>query len=144
MTQEKNHSQSNSLSNAKQCSSLDKNNFDRKAAENLHEALSKCLMAQRTYGKQVDDLPNIMLVFAECLSQYAQNEIQDAFSVHLRSSPDFPTPSDIIKILENKTNGRDKPNGFVYQRLVQRMRDGEQLNSSEYQYVKDYEAYYIS
>lgn len=142
MTQEKNQSQSNLQSNESHFSGVE--SLTEAGIADLHASLSKCLIVQRTYGKSVDDLPNILRVFIEALEGYPPHEILQAVAGWLVKSPDFPTPYDIICIIEEKTNGRDKPNSFVYNNLCRRHAKGDNLTPEQWDYINAYEAYYVS
>ena len=122
---------------------LSTSNFTKKDIADLHEALAKCMIAQRTYGKQAGDLPAIMQVFIEAMPEHSPEKINNAIHQWLLKSGDFPTPYDIICVIEEKTNGRDKPNSFVYSNLCRKNDRGEQLSPDEFDYINKYQRYYI-
>ena len=68
----------------------------------LNDALGACLVVQRTYGRQGEDMPATMRIFLQDLKQYTMPKIVDAVNKWRKSSPEFPTPADIIAILDSK------------------------------------------
>lgn len=63
-----------------------------------------CYQTLNVYGRSAELLSGIANAFSIALADCTSEEIEAAFSRHLRESPDFPTPSCIIKkIKEAKT-----------------------------------------
>lgn len=55
----------------------------------------------RTYGKEPESLESIISLFYESTADYGIEEILSAMHFHAKKSPDFPTPADIISIMES-------------------------------------------
>lgn len=97
--------------------------------------LGACLAVQRTYGKQAADIQVVAKIFIDDLKDYSANEVVNAISKWRKSSPEFPTPADIIKLLDPAP----KFDKSVYISLNKRRGDFTQY-SWEYDYLKAYEA----
>jgi hypothetical protein len=67
----------------------------------LSKALATCLLSQRTYGKQGSDLKALTEIFLEDLKEYEPEKVMNAITQWRRTEAEFPTPSDIRKIIEN-------------------------------------------
>ncbi len=106
--------------------------------------MTKSQLVLKTYGKQSEDIGLIADVFLDFLSDFEPEKVIDAFKKHIRTSPEFPTPSDIIKIIQNKTKDRDMPNHAIYRELCAKKRNGTDLTYSEDEYKKSYENFYLS
>jgi len=70
--------------------------------------LGGCFNAQKTYGQDPSKIKGITKVFEAILSEYPLKSITAAFMTHLKQSVDFPTPADIVSILDPKES-LDKP-----------------------------------
>lgn len=102
----------------------------------LANALGACLLVQRTYGKQGADIDKITKIFLRVLSDYEPSAVIAAIKRWLQESPEFPTPSDIVKMLNPKQNF-DKS---LYIKFSKQYAKGEITEFSQgYDYMKDYE-----
>lgn len=101
----------------------------------LLDVLGACLVVQKTYGKQGADLQSTYAVFLKVLNKYPMQKIVEAVTKWLEVGTEFPTPADIIKLLD-PTPKFDKS---VYISLNKRRGDFTQY-SWEYDYLKAYEA----
>lgn len=55
---------------------------------------------QRQYGKTQGELETLVEGFAWALADYAPEQVIAALGQHIRSSPNIPTPSEIIAIID--------------------------------------------
>ena len=103
--------------------------------EQLNKALGACLAVQRTYGKQAGDFDKVVQVFIKVLEGYEPEKIMQAIKKWVMVSPEFPTPADILGIL----NPQPKFDYAVYNRLCDKQKRGEQMQYQENEYIKAYE-----
>lgn len=94
--------------------------------------LAICLATQRTYGKQAADLAPVVRAFLDDLKEFPANKIAEAIAKWRKTSPEFPTPADIIALLKPPV----KFDRSVYVTLNKRI--GE-LSRQELAYVRAYE-----
>lgn len=107
----------------------------------LSKALGACLLVQRTYGKQGSDIEKITNVFLKILSGFEPERVIDAVKEWVETSSEFPTPADILQIL----NPKPKFEYAVYQRLAHKAKvDGVSMTSDEWSYLRGYERLVIS
>jgi len=59
-----------------------------------------CFELQRTYGRSVADVQVIAKGFMKILSDYKPDEVVKGIRSWILQSPELPTPSDIVKIIE--------------------------------------------
>lgn len=98
--------------------------------------LSACLAVQRTYGKQASDLGAVVKIFLSDLNEYASPQIAEALEIWRTKSPEFPTPADIIAILDDKP----KMSVDIYRTMLKKYKDSGYNEYSEAGiYVKNYE-----
>jgi hypothetical protein len=116
------------------------NTFTQIDKEKLSRALGACAAVQRTYGKQVSDLEAVVKVFIKVLDGYEPKEIMQAIKKWLTISPEFPTPSDILKILDPQPI-YDKT---VYISIKNKLKNGEFLMQREEDYIRKYESNVIN
>lgn len=95
-------------------------------------------MVQRTYGKQGADIDKITKIFLRVLSDYEPSAVIQAIKRWLQESPEFPTPSDIVKML-NPAKKFDKEVYIAFCQQAQRGEVGEYKNRAAYDYIKAYE-----
>lgn len=62
--------------------------------------LDQAYASQKTYGDKAEMMEYRDAMFQEILKDYALFEVKNAFIEHIRKSPELPTPSDIIKLIE--------------------------------------------
>ncbi len=96
----------------------------------------------KIYGKKAESLEDVVKLFVFCLAEYPTKVVMHAFKIYLKRSDEFPTPSDIVKIIEFK--GRPDFNTSIYNVLQKRMASGAILTYKELEYIKDYERYMIT
>ena len=70
------------------------------------------------------------------LADYPINDVEEAFWQYLKTNKDVPTPSDILAIVDPKTQPLCKE---VYIRLSQKRDKGDTLDSTEWKYIRQYE-----
>jgi hypothetical protein len=71
------------------------------AAQNeLTRLLEQTYSCQKTYADKAEMMEYRDGMFQIILAEYAFFEIKSAFLQHVRQSPDLPTPSDIVKLIE--------------------------------------------
>lgn len=111
--------------------------FSSQDKKEVNTALAIALACQRTYGKQGQDLELLCGIFLEVLKAYKADQITRAFDKWLRTSPEFPTPADIISILEAKPKMSDA----VYRQMLKKYKDSGYNEYTEAgRYVLAYEA----
>lgn len=64
--------------------------------------VEQCYAIQNTYGKLPKQLKHLMRAMIEDLKQFELGLIEKAFLEWRRSSPNIPTPADIIKLIEKE------------------------------------------
>lgn len=70
--------------------------------ETLKELLRQSFDIFNVYGKKPAQMRNILLGFQEALKEFSEDVIEYAFREWLKESSAFPTPSDIVKICNEK------------------------------------------
>ena len=83
-----------------------------------------------TYGKSTSSIANIVKYYSMALEDYTIETIKKAFLERLKSNNVFPTPSDIIHIIENNVEW----NPEAIKDLREKKRNGVQLTSYEENY----------
>ena len=81
------------------------------AQDNVTLLLGQIFSIQRCYGDTGEELETTNDFFQEGLEDYCFEDIKQAFKLYIRSYPDIPTLSDIIKIVEQIQ--REKNVSFV-------------------------------
>lgn len=76
--------------------------YGEKEVATLVKALGACALVQRTYGKQGTDFEKQAKVFLRVLQNYEPEAVISAIKNWILKSKDFPTPADIVDVLENK------------------------------------------
>jgi hypothetical protein len=103
--------------------------------EVLQKQIKDCMQVLNTYGKKNFDYLPVLKVFIERLGSYNPKQIEEAFNKYIKYRSDFPTPADIISIIE----GRIKPDSAVYNNLIRKRREGAFLSYEEEDYISKYE-----
>lgn len=62
--------------------------------------LQQTYACQKTYADKAEMMEYRDGMFQVILAEYAYFEVKKAFVEHIRRSPDLPTPSDIVKLIE--------------------------------------------
>lgn len=106
----------------------------------LQKQIKDCMQVLNTYGKKDFDYFPVLKVFIERLGHYEPERIKEAFNEYIRNKANFPTPSDIIDILERKI----RPDSAVYQKLLKQRRDGSYLTNGEERYIREYEKHVLN
>lgn len=96
--------------------------------------LTACAAVQRTYGKQADDIKAVAKIFLADLAGYSAQQISDAMQKWRKQAQEFPTPADIIALLDKKP----KLDGNVYGELLNKQKRGEIIGFSESEYMRKY------
>ncbi|TGE04646.1 hypothetical protein [Hymenobacter fodinae] len=91
----------------------------------------------RKYGEAADVTAVRDAGFQWMLGEYNIDQVRNAFRQYLKTGKEIPTPADIVEILDPSV----KPMcGRVYQRLVERSREGPfALTLAEQDYMDRYE-----
>lgn len=110
--------------------------FDEKEKLMVANELSACLIAQRTYGKQGNDLAALVKIFLSDLRGYSGKDVARAIDQWRNSKPEFPTIADIRGILDPQPVF----DVTVYRELLEKKKRGD-INeySSGWEYIKAYE-----
>jgi hypothetical protein len=66
------------------------------------EYVQQCYDILKRYGDDGSTLPTKIKAFQKILAGYELEKIDAAFWKYLKTKSDFPSPADIVKILENK------------------------------------------
>jgi hypothetical protein len=80
--------------------------------------LYRDFQAMKTYGKEPESLDAIIEVFNETLAGYSWQDINAAMIQHTKASAEFPTPADIVKLLDAKIEretAANRPERKIYQ-----------------------------
>lgn len=99
-----------------------------------------CCSVYPTYGKDNQSLVDALQMFNMCLFDYTGQEIKDAFIAWMRSNKQFPTPSDIISLIERK--GKPAFDKTVYLNLSKKA--PQDRTDDEWQYMREYEKWQVS
>jgi hypothetical protein len=99
------------------------------------EILSFCWKSLHLYGKKSDDFEGLVTVYLGFLGKYPAQKVHDAFEKYIKNRREFPTPSDIIGIIE----GRVKRDANVYRNLLKQRKEGVFLGDDEHRYIREYE-----
>jgi hypothetical protein len=106
---------------------VDRKNEDcRKWMANI---LKQCTMLLRVYGLKPDQVKGLLDGFLWALEGYEAKDVGDAFHLYLKSHEAMPTPSNIIRIIEDK--GGIRMNQTVYIELKRKSREGYYMSREE-------------
>ncbi len=111
------------------------NKFEAKDIITLTKALGACQLAQRTYGKQADNLDKVADIFVRLLKNHEPQKVIEAIKQWLLTEQNFPTPADI----ENILNPKPKFDFAVYNRIQNKLKIGDYVSEKEHKYLKLYE-----
>lgn len=110
---------------------------DQIGREQVLDTIKYCWKSLKVYGRKPEDFADVAQAFLAFLGSYPAKDVLYAFKHYARNREEFPTPSDIVAILE----GRIKRDAVYYKKL----RDEAQkkgryaLNSEEHNYIMSYE-----
>jgi hypothetical protein len=96
--------------------------------------LGACLAVQRTYGKQGGDIESMTRVFVSDLKAHPSDKVVKALEDWRLKSPDFPTPADIINLL----NPQPIWSAALFNEISERRKKGDILSLREEEYLKGY------
>ena len=117
---------------------------DQEGKKALANLLAQCFDIFPLYGREPEAADNIRRAFQYALADYTRVQVTEAFYYHLRHSKEFPTPADIVAIIER---GGNKPpfERSVYINLVQKSKNPPiDMPREEWQYIADYEKYIVT
>ena len=105
----------------------------------LKETLIMLFDGMALYGKKPEQLTNTIRLFKFALADYTNDQIQNAFQIYIKRNKEFPSPADIVNIIDPpKILDRD-----VYKELCRRRSNGEFMLERETKYIKEYENEYV-
>lgn len=96
--------------------------FEKDRQEEILRLLGGCFNTQKTYGQDPKNIKGIAKVFIRILENYPLEAITKAFMWHLRSAVDFPTPADIVHIIDPKPIF-DKPTYIAHKKWLENNKD---------------------
>lgn len=102
--------------------------------DQLIETLRFCWNTLHRYGKTSDDFEGIVKTYLSFLGGYPTQDVVSAFDKYIRHRREFPTPADIMGIIE----GRVQRDG-AYTRLCRQIQEGAFVTDDEYAYMRRYE-----
>jgi hypothetical protein len=103
--------------------------------DQLIETLRFCWNTLHRYGKTSDDFDGIVKTYLSFLGRYPTDVVASAFDKYIRHRREFPTPADIIGIIQ----GRVKRDGAYYTRLCRQIQEGAFVTDEELAYMRLYE-----
>lgn len=74
---------------------------DREGRQKLAGRLYRDFHAMKTYGKEPESLESIISLFNETMAEYPIEKVLEAMHSHAKASPEFPTPAEVIKRIED-------------------------------------------
>ena len=108
----------------------------------MTKAFYGCCAIYPTYGKDEEQLTDALAMFNMCLFDYTGEQIKQGFVAWMKGNKSFPTPMDIINLIERK--GKPALDKSVYISLTKRKQEQPDfLTRDEWQYLADYEHYAI-
>lgn len=102
----------------------------------MTDLLAQTYALLKKYGEKADQAELRDKGFQWILGDYPIKKIEIAFREYLKTGKDIPTPADILAILDPKTQPLCKE---VYIRIAQKRAKGENLDATEWAYVREYE-----
>jgi hypothetical protein len=103
--------------------------------DQLIETLRFCWNTLHRYGKTSDDFDGIVKTYLSFLGRYPTEVVASAFDKYIRHRREFPTPADIIAIIQ----GRVKRDGAYYTRLCRKLQEGAFVDDDDLAYMRLYE-----
>ena len=116
--------------------SIARERFSQSEFNSLVDHLGGCLISQRTYGKQGGDILALVKIFIYDLRDLPPSKVIDAVEEWRKYKKEFPTQGDIREMIQ-PTPKRD---ASVYNRFLQKRKEGDWLTQVEEDYIKWYEA----
>lgn len=112
--------------------------------ENLSSALALLFDGQKQFGKNSEQLENMIKLFCWVMKDYPLEKIMNGLAEYVRKNSDIPTPSDIIKIIDPPRE-EWKPDKAYYIRLQEILKASNfsayAWSDEEKDYVNKYEEY---
>jgi len=107
------------------------------AQHQLTELLTQCFDALKVYGKEPEQVVNLIKVFVMVLGDYTFEQVHAAFRTYLKQSNELPAPSDIVKIIEPPP---PVYSSAMYVQIKKNLREGNVfVTDEEKAYVRAYE-----
>jgi hypothetical protein len=103
--------------------------------DQLIETLRFCWNTLHRYGKTSDDFDGIVKTYLSFLGRYPTEAVASAFDKYIRHRREFPTPADIIGIIE----ARVKRDGAYYTRLCRKIQENAFVDDDDLAYMRKYE-----
>lgn len=103
--------------------------------DQLIETLRFCWNTLHRYGKTSDDFNGVVKTWLSFLGGYPTQAVDAAFDKYIRHRREFPTPADIIGIIEDRV----KRDGAYYTRLCRKIQEGAFVTDDELAYMRLYE-----
>lgn len=90
---------------------------------------------QKQYGKTAEELETLVEGFAYLLAEYGLYDIREAFMRYIKTEPDIPAPSDIIKIIKKIIAEREVTEPSI-EKLQRYQKIGMKLTQNQLQRLK--------
>jgi hypothetical protein len=104
--------------------------------DKLDELLVTCLAMQKLYGRSVENTEIVIRMFHKLLANQPAEKVTKAFEAWLLKSQEFPTPADIISLIQR--NG--KPPLKESDIIAIRKKDGEHRTKADWQMLAEWDA----
>ena len=108
---------------------------DGNGRDQLIETLRFCWNTLHRYGKTSDDFDGIVKTYLNFLGRYPTETVASAFDKYIRHRREFPTPADIIGIIQSRV----KRDGAYYTRLCRKIQENAFVTDEELAYMRLYE-----
>jgi hypothetical protein len=92
----------------------------------------------RVYGKEPEQLENAIKLHHIALSRYEITEIERGIREHIKRSNEFPTPADIVNIIDPPP---PKPDWPAYIGIRQKIRENQFITGNQREYLRFCENY---
>ena len=107
----------------------------------IGKALGACQMAQRTYGKQAEDIGALTKIYSKVLSHRSTSKIINGIRKWLLTSQVFPTPHDIENMIDS-ASCKKKFDPAVYKYITRLITTNPtSCTKDDYQYIEQYHKY---
>lgn len=95
--------------------------------------------ALKTYGKQPEQMESVTKLFMFALADYPVEKIVEAMAYYVRNYTDFPSPADIVQIIER---GNKPPFDRAVYTTISKKHPADR-SSDEWAYMRSYERFMI-
>lgn len=95
--------------------------------------LTQCFDALKVYGKEPEQLPNLIKTFILVLGEYEFPTIRRAFGVYLKRHTEMPAPADIVNIIDPP---KESLSAAMYVSLQKKAYSGEYLMRDEREFCE--------